>query len=71
MVTSPPGVAPDVPNGITVKGSRGPCQLCSQHLVAGPLVATVMLGSTQSEVGVCSPGEGGVPLPRKWIKAST
>ena len=60
-------MTPEVPNGITGR-KQGPRELCSQHLVAGPLMATVMLGSTQSGVGIYLPGEHGALLPR--IKAT-
>lgn len=30
-----------------------------------------MLGSAQSEAGICSPAERGVLLPRRWIQATT
>lgn len=70
MVTWPPSVTPEVPNGITVEGNRGPVSSVPSTLLRGPLVATVMLRSAQSEAGTYPPGERGVLLPRRWIKAT-
>lgn len=55
---------------VYLEGSRAPHQLCSQGLVAGLPLVTVMLGSTQSKVGTRPPVECGVLLPRRWSEGT-